>query len=155
MKTWKELRTARKMLSGISAQDEFAKWARQQRVVDKLQAEFDKLSIQVTLKTFTLIDGERQRAIMAKQMGMSITLRVLLYSGCSWWVFYQNSKTSMMSIPTDLFGPFSRVLSFPQLETGIPDKSQLHTNHQTGQLSASALFGITTMALNRLIKLYI
>jgi hypothetical protein len=44
MSSWRSLRTARHALSEISAQDEFAKWARQQRTVDKLQGEFDKLS---------------------------------------------------------------------------------------------------------------
>lgn len=43
-RAWKDLYKARKALSEISAQDEFAKWAKQQRVVDKLQAEVDKQS---------------------------------------------------------------------------------------------------------------
>lgn len=42
--SWRDLRNARVTLGEISAQDEFAKWAKQQRVVDRLQAEFDKQS---------------------------------------------------------------------------------------------------------------
>jgi hypothetical protein len=44
MQSWRALRAARHTLSEISAQDEFAKWARQQRTVDKLQGEFDRIS---------------------------------------------------------------------------------------------------------------
>ena len=49
MDAWRDLRAARQTLSTISAQDEFAKWARQQRVIDKLQGEFDKLSTRTAI----------------------------------------------------------------------------------------------------------
>lgn len=39
-----ELRYARLVLSRISAQDEFAKWAKQRRLVDKLAGEFESTS---------------------------------------------------------------------------------------------------------------
>ena len=39
-----DLRQAHLALSSISAQDEFAKWAKQRRLVDKLQSEFDATS---------------------------------------------------------------------------------------------------------------
>lgn len=40
-----ELRQARLLLSRISAQDEFAKWAKQRRLVDKLTSEFESTSM--------------------------------------------------------------------------------------------------------------
>lgn len=43
MKDWKELRKSKQELTTVSAQDEFAKWARLQRKVDTMQANFDKL----------------------------------------------------------------------------------------------------------------
>jgi tail-anchored protein insertion receptor len=41
IKARSELRQARLALSSISAQDEFAKWAKQRRLVDRLTGEFD------------------------------------------------------------------------------------------------------------------
>lgn len=35
-------------LASISAQDEFAKWARKKRAVDKLQADLDQASISIS-----------------------------------------------------------------------------------------------------------
>lgn len=40
--SWNELRQARHDLSLISAQDEFAKWARLQRKIDAMQSAFDQ-----------------------------------------------------------------------------------------------------------------
>lgn len=40
---WQELRQIKQELSSISAQDEFAKWARLNRNLEKKQADFDKL----------------------------------------------------------------------------------------------------------------
>lgn len=43
-RAWAALRTAKITLSAISAQEKFAQWARQRRLVDQLQATYDKES---------------------------------------------------------------------------------------------------------------
>lgn len=106
MKSWRELREARKNLSEISAQEEFAKWARQQRVMDKLQAEHDKLS------------GERQRALLAKTVGLSLFLRVLTYALLFWILSIKLTRVGVFCQKEELFGPLAGLLALPKSQYG-------------------------------------
>lgn len=64
---WRELVDLRSQISGVSAQDEFAKWARLQRKIDTLQQEWDKMG------------GERSRQQIANKMKCSLLVRALYY----------------------------------------------------------------------------
>ena len=93
--------------------------------------------------------------IMAKQMGLSIVLRGIVYFACSWWILYRSSRTSMMAVPGEVFGSLSTLLALPRLESGRHGSRRRNADDVfVGQLSSSALFGVTTMALNRFVKLY-
>ena len=104
---WKELSNARKTLSSISAQDEFAKWARQQRKIDKLQADYEKL------------DNHRQRLLFAKSLGLSIFLRILSYVILFWILQIKFSKVGLLCNMADLLGPLAKLTSFPHAPAGI------------------------------------
>lgn len=107
MKSWRELKEARQALAEISAQDEFAKWARQQRLVDKLQADYDRQS------------GERQRALLAKTMGLALLLRVLLYAVIFWVVSIKYLRVGMACRLSPIMGPLVKLLSLPYGPTGM------------------------------------
>jgi hypothetical protein len=69
---WSSLQQMRSELSSISAQDEFAKWARLQRRIDAAQADYDKES------------GERGRRQMGNKLKCSLVLRVVYYVALAW-----------------------------------------------------------------------
>lgn len=126
IRSWRELREARRLLSEISAQDEFANWARQQRTVDRLQAQHDRLA------------GERQRALLAKSVGLSLALRIILYGGLFYYLNVRLLGARIACYSRDLLGPLASVLAMPRCPVGC--------------ISPSALFTISTVALNRLTK---
>jgi len=135
------LRTARKTLSSISAQDEFAKWARQQRQVDKLQQQFDK------------INGERQRNLLAKTVGLGLALRVMLY-GCTFWLTsYKMMGVGMFCLRDGLFGPLSFILSLPKAPSGILANCIHLVIYSVGCISAPVLFTLSSLVANRLISI--
>lgn len=127
IRSWGELREARRLLSEISAQDEFAKWARQQRTVDRLQAQHDQLA------------GERQRALLAKSMGLSLTLRLLLYGGLFYYLNVRLLGSPIACYGSELLGPLASVLAIPRCSAGC--------------ISPSLLFTISAVAMNRLVQL--
>ena len=123
--SWRELREARRLLSEISAQDEFAKWARQQRIVDRLQAQHDRVT------------GERQRGLLAKSMGLSLTLRVILYGGMFYYLNLRLLGASIACYGSGLLGPLAPVLAIPKCPIGC--------------ISPSLLFVISATAIGRLL----
>ena len=68
--SWNELKKARAVLSEVSAQEEFARWARQQRTVDKLQAEYERLGI---VRYALLTSREKQTAHVAREEDRTCT----------------------------------------------------------------------------------
>lgn len=120
MEASRQLWNARKELRSISAQDQFAKWARQQRRVDQLQNEFDKLSKASSLHPLNhfRLDGQRQLAIITKKFAVSMILRVITYAFGMWWLVYRNGGISLLNIPKEVFGPFAYFLAIPRLPTG-------------------------------------
>lgn len=123
--SWGELREARRLLSEISAQDEFAKWARQQRTVDRVQAQHDRLT------------GERQRSLLAKSVGLSLALRVLFYGGMFYYLNVRLLGANVACYGSSLLGPLAPVLAMPRCPTGC--------------ISPSLLFVISATAIGRLL----
>lgn len=103
--SWRELQRARREASEISAQDEFARWARQQRKLEQLQTSFDRLC------------GKRQRAVAAGQMGVSLALRVVFYLATFWRFGLRAPNVSVLDAG-DTFGPLGRLLALPNLSPG-------------------------------------
>ncbi len=122
IKDWKELHKTRQDLSGISAQDEFAKWARLQRKVDKMQEDFDKLRtlLLISVMTNLTIDASRKRTAMAVEFGLAIVVRVLLYVGLFWYGVWKGRLVEIedLTVPTEFFGPLSYYLALPYCEEG-------------------------------------
>lgn len=54
LRDWHDLRKAKQDLATVSAQDEFARWARLQRKIDTMQANFDKLRTPPFTPTYLL-----------------------------------------------------------------------------------------------------
>lgn len=83
------------------------------------------------------IDGERQRRILASQMGVSLALRIFHYLVMGWWLMYRTSTISMMNTSTSYFGPFLRVLALPRLATGNISDTDGFSYPLLGQLNPS------------------
>lgn len=100
------MRDSRQALSEISAQEEFARWARQQRQVDKLQAEHDRLI------------GERQRSLLAKTVGVALLLRIVLYVVVFWLVSIRYGRVGVACGIDSILGPLLKLLSLPHAPAG-------------------------------------
>ncbi|KAI3638939.1 hypothetical protein MIR68_003437 [Amoeboaphelidium protococcarum] len=91
----------REQLKSISAMDEFAKWARLKRQVDKLSAEYDQLMSS---------DAMSKTAFTVK---VSLALRVLVYIAYALLTFF-HFRSPMAYLPSEWTGDYiSRVLSLP------------------------------------------
>ncbi len=97
---WNGLRAARARLAEISAQDEFARWARQRREVDAAQAAWETE------------DGRTRASRAAKESGLAIVLRIVMWLKAVWWL-WAHRKLPALPLPDAVFGPVSRILSFP------------------------------------------
>ncbi|KAJ3054479.1 GET complex subunit get1 [Rhizophlyctis rosea] len=100
-----EITTLRRDLTGTSAQDEFAKWAKMRRRLDKLSVEYQSLAkeLATSRSAFHLQFSLGMRALM---FGAQILLLALYRSVA---IFY---------LPHDWLGPFSRLLSLPSAPIG-------------------------------------
>lgn len=78
---WSQLTAVRAELAGVSAQDEFARWARLQRRVDAAQAEFDRTA------------GERGRSRLSRGMRCSLLVRMVYYAIMIWLWWRAGTKT--------------------------------------------------------------
>ena len=83
--TWKQLSDLKREIATVSAQDQFAKWARLQRQVDKAQADWER------------INTERSRNQMASKMKCSLVVRVAYTAGLGyyWWCGFRQSNVSV------------------------------------------------------------
>lgn len=117
-----ELRQARLALSRISAQDEFAKWAKQRRLADKLQSEFDVASTHICgVSPFTrcCADSARSRrhAILVFAIGWIARAAIYVVLLAANWRFVDYS---LMPVPKDFVRSerIVELLSFPYSPKG-------------------------------------
>lgn len=120
-----ELRKTKQEIAQISAQDEFAKWARLQRRIDKLQAEGDAAK------------GSSKRLEMGLVFVGGLVLRAVVYVLVLWRVMFAGRGVGVMVLPKPIVGALYAVISLP--------------NAPAGQLSVPVLFVVSTVALKRLL----
>ncbi|KAI8906400.1 WRB/Get1 family [Gorgonomyces haynaldii] len=89
-----EIVQLRQELSGISAQDHFAKWARLRRKLDKLSSEYDVVKRDYVLKRQTWTSGV--------SYGLWATLWILQLVFVLYWM-----NTPIFYLPHDWFGPLT------------------------------------------------
>lgn len=108
LKARNELRQAKQLLDRISAQEEFAKWARQKRLVDRLTSEFDSKN------------SERSRKHTVVTSFLSIALRVLVFLG-AFAVLFHFFDITILKLPDSIshaLKPVLPLLSFPHSQNG-------------------------------------
>jgi len=132
---WQELRKARRDLARISAQDDFAKWARQQRLIDRLQADYDQLS-KIYFDLADELEGERRTSVMKRQFLTSLIVRIVTYVATMWVLIWRMAGVSVLTMPSDLLGPFGKILCLPKLAHG--------------QISAVVLYSLVTASIKRI-----
>ncbi|WFD34740.1 GET complex subunit get1 [Malassezia cuniculi] len=102
----KELFETRQKLNTTSAQDEFAKWARLRRSIDKLTADLDQTN----------------KGLAGSQFTFSIFFRAVMFVINSIVPFVMTSyygSTPMFFLPPgDWFGPLGYLFSFPKAPAG-------------------------------------
>ncbi|KAI9353581.1 WRB/Get1 family [Obelidium mucronatum] len=101
----KDLIEAKKTMNSISAQDEFARWAKERRKHDKLENEFAAL-----VKAQGSEKSSFERTV---SWGVWIAVWILHIS-----IVLTYRKTPMFFVPTGFVGPFSRMLSMPFAPAG-------------------------------------
>ncbi|KAJ3020813.1 UNVERIFIED_CONTAM: GET complex subunit get1 [Siphonaria sp. JEL0065] len=104
-KVKKDLIEAKKTMNSISAQDEFAKWAKERRRHDKLETEYANL-----VKAQGSDKSSFERTV---SWGVWIGVWVLHIG-----IVLAYRKTPMFYVPTSFVGPFSWMLSMPFAPTG-------------------------------------
>ena len=128
-----EILTTKAELMRTSAQDQFAKWAKLRRSVDKGLAELEKLSeflsphINFSLTSFGL-DGQ----IASTKSGFSLkfnTLLWLLTTGLQFAVGWWYRKQAVFYLPEGWFGPLGWWLSLPFAPAGMSPLSSDFYNH--------------------------
>ncbi|KAI8823178.1 WRB/Get1 family [Fimicolochytrium jonesii] len=87
-------------LRGTSAQDEFAKWARLRRQLDKLKAEYDTAAQSDTLTRTT------------SELKLTWILRALLWTSQVYLMATYRTRP-MLQMPKEVLGPFAWLASFP------------------------------------------
>ncbi|KAJ3019416.1 UNVERIFIED_CONTAM: GET complex subunit get1 [Siphonaria sp. JEL0065] len=100
-----DLIDAKKAMNSISAQDEFAKWAKERRRHDKLETEYANL-----VKAQGSDKSSFERTV---SWGVWIGVWVLHIG-----IILVYRKTPMFYVPTSFVGPFSRMLSMPFAPAG-------------------------------------
>lgn len=102
----KELFDTRQQMNATSAQDEFSKWAKLRRKVDKLTGEVD----------------EQNKLISSGQFFFSILFKGLMFilnMAIPWMLSSYYSTTPMFYLPPgDWFGPLGYLFSFPKAPVG-------------------------------------
>jgi len=95
-----ELLTTKKELMQTSAQDQFAKWAKLRRSVDKGLAELEKLNSEL---------ATTKSAFSAKFNGLIWILTAGLQFAVGWWY----RKSAVFYLPPNWFGPLTWTLALP------------------------------------------
>ncbi|WFD48472.1 GET complex subunit get1 [Malassezia furfur] len=102
----KELFATRQEMNATSAQDQFAKWAKLRRKVDKLTSEVEA----------------QNKVISSGQFFFSLLFKALMFvlnMAIPWMLSSYFSKTPMFYLPPgDWFGPLGYVFSFPKAPVG-------------------------------------
>lgn len=117
-----ELLTTKKELMQTSAQDQFAKWAKLRRSVDKGIAELEKLSAsrpippaqpwRLPLTSFFFTDGElatTKSAFSAKFNSLVWILTTGLQFAIGWWY----RRAAVFYLPPNWLGPLTWTLALP------------------------------------------
>ncbi len=105
VKIKRDLIKTRTQLSSISAQDEFAKWAKLRRALDKLMADYQKLS------------SSEASARTSFQFKYNILIKAVVYF-IQIGTFMYFRSTPMFYLPSDWVGPFSYILRLPFAPVG-------------------------------------
>ena len=109
-----------------SAQDQFAKWAKLRRSVDKGLADLEKLSCVLCYRvSFTLIslilDSHLDSELSASKSSFAFkfgTTLWMLTTGLQFAVGWWYSRSAVFYLPTAWFGPFTWWLSLPFAPAG-------------------------------------
>lgn len=130
-KKWAELNEMRTSIATISAQDEFARWARLQRKIDSAQAEYDKLS------------SERSRHQLASKMKCSLIVRLAYTLGMAYFGWKWSREVIKAPIIWRLYGEssldiFGRTLIYPD-----------------GSISVLIMFAIFTQFSGQVLRIFL
>ncbi|KAJ3156901.1 GET complex subunit get1 [Geranomyces michiganensis] len=101
----KELLDLQLELRRTSAQDEFAKWAKMRRRLDKLKAEYEEQS---------KVEGTRKNVFELK---ISWGLRALLW-GAQLFLLTNYRSEPMFYLPQETLGPLAWLVAFPFAPAG-------------------------------------
>ncbi|CAD6580638.1 MAG: GET complex subunit get1 [Cyphobasidiales sp. Tagirdzhanova-0007] len=96
----KDIVNGRRELSNTSAQDDFAKWAKIRRRVDKHVADLEALNT-------SLVSHKSKFGTYSK------VVLFLLTSGLQWYFTTAHSRKAIVYLPQDWFGPLTWFLSLP------------------------------------------
>lgn len=97
-----------------------------------------------------LSDGKRQRGTMAKQMGLAVLLRIIMYGMTAWWLGWRTSGVPTITMSQDLLGPLGGIMSLPRCKTGNRNEYS-RVYHLEGGVSSAALFAVSQVALEHLL----
>ncbi|KAG2746198.1 hypothetical protein P692DRAFT_20820021 [Suillus brevipes Sb2] len=130
-----ELLTAKKELLQTSAQDQFAKWAKLRRSVDKGLAELEKLN------------GELASSKTAFSLKFN-TLVWVLTTGLSFFVGWWYRKAAVFYLPPGWLGPLAWWMAFPF----APKARSVREGSTIDPRQGSVSVGVWQMACRRVIK---
>lgn len=101
----KEILSGRRELHSISAQDEFSRWAKVRRRVDKQSSELEALNTSLT----------------AHRSSFNTVIKVLIFvltTGLQWSFTAKYSRAAIVYLPKDWFGPLTWFLGLPFAPAG-------------------------------------
>jgi hypothetical protein len=101
----KEILDGRRELQATSAQDEFSRWAKIRRRVDKQTSELEAL-------------GNSLTSHKGRFNTMMKVLIFILTTGLQWYFTTRYSKEAIVYVPRDWFGPLTWFLGFPFAPAG-------------------------------------
>ena len=96
----------RREMNGVSAMDEFAKWARLKRQLDKHAADYERLLSAQTI-------GKA-----AFEVKMQLAVRVIAYVGYA-WLLYRHYNDAVFHLPEEWAGGLGSLLRLPSAPVGI------------------------------------
>lgn len=101
----KEILSGRRELQSISAQDEFSRWAKVRRRVDKQTSELEALNT----------------SLAAHRSKFNTVIKVLIFvltTGLQWSFSAKHSRAAIVYLPKDWFGPLTWFLGLPFAPAG-------------------------------------
>jgi hypothetical protein len=139
-----------------SAQDQFARWAKLRRSVDRGLADLEKLSTHRPLLSRTPWAHEKTDSeVASNKTAFSVKFNTLLWmltTGLQFLVGWWYRKSAIFYLPQGWFGPLGWWLSFPFAPAGELICFQRMTSRLTW-LEGSVSVGVWQMACKRVIKI--